>query len=315
MRIATKEALSLALLALLAAPARAQERPELREIFRDERVRVLVVPDVALAPEAAQAIAQRTEAAYDFAQSALGWSDDAHLARPFTIEVLTREAMRQQYPGALGVTVSTSRFLVSESYLERSATADCTIAHELTHIQDRRRLARHRTPAWLLEGRARAVGALYGKKLGLPTQREDRGEARALAQLGADDARATFASHLLRLGEPEEPFGEDEEAPRRVSIATMEQVGHLFVEFLRTRWRGGAADALERLTRVYERMARDESLPSAFEAELGAPLTDAQGAFVAMLERTSDDPHERLRGTIWGGFFQPKKPRREPTLY
>lgn len=90
-----------------------------------------------------------------------------------------------------------------------------------------------------------------------------------------------------------------------MNAAVATWVGGLLIEFLKTRFRGGAPDALRRLTRALERAPSADAFAPAFAAELGAPLAEAEEAYAAYLEATQADPAERFRGTIFAPFAAP----------
>jgi hypothetical protein len=279
-----------ALLLFLAAPLLADEEPlpkGFRVAFAGERFRVIVPEDMPLAPTLAADYARRAEAAYAFARAMLGWQDDTPLAATVTVEVLAGPVA----PHVRGRREGPDRIEIAAAHLDEPGSAT-TLAHELTHIQDRRARGTYHVPAFLVEGRAVAVGGAYRVACGVDDRKYVQSVARRLARVTAADARHAF------------DWRPHAKAPE-ISGFAAEALGDLFLEFLRTRFLSGSPDALVKTTRIVEHVGRGGSFEKAFAREFGAPYAEAQSAFVDWVEKTEGRPEERLRGTRYADLAAP----------
>src|SRR5581483_7001616 len=182
---------SIALVALLliARPAFAQKAGE----GEKEIARVgshVVFSDFALDKERAEAILDRVRMAYDFVAKEQRWAGDAALGHGVGVHVLSAERMKTISKTAKGVARGRDNFMITATFLDEERS-DRTLAHELTHLQDRRHLVAKgaRLPHWWDEGRAIAMGLAYEEKLRIKDPRYLDGIAKVASSVTVAEAR------------------------------------------------------------------------------------------------------------------------------
>jgi hypothetical protein len=229
----------------------------------------------------ARKLAARVREAYDFVIEVQQWRTLEPLRAPLQVHVKI-----DMKAGLLG---SSTRdvFTIGLSYLDNPLSLG-TLAHELTHCQDDRQLAKRHIPHYLMEGRALLVGRAYREKVGQGPGAYDRNMKKRVVEFTADDAREVLA----------ELPGEKEPEPGPL-LARLEFMGCFFMEFMRTRLRGGLSDIQPRTARVVEDVGQGLSYEDAFRKEVGVSLAEARKAFVADVAGTEGHPKARLKGTIW----------------
>ncbi|MCI3134313.1 hypothetical protein [Phenylobacterium aquaticum] len=256
----------------------------MRQIYETPDGRIRIVGRAELGTGEAEAIAGRVQAAYDWVARTQAWPDAAPLSAPLQVTVA-------ETPGVLGVAMK-DRFKVGLAYLRSDPVLSAgTLAHELTHIQDRREVRPSGVPGFIAEGRGLTDGFMYRRSLGYPPQPYDRSLARAIAGYTAADAAAVLDD--LSPGDLADPA-----ANRR-----LEFIGAWFVEFLRTRCGGaGFVDVQPRLARVITEMRGGADFGAAFKDVFGLDWDATRTAFVAEARQTRGA--ERLKGTIWQGLAE-----------
>ncbi|WP_304186509.1 hypothetical protein [Phenylobacterium aquaticum] len=270
--------LIVALVLIQAHPAEAAARL----IYTSPDGRFLVLSQADLGPEEAQAISGRVAAAYDWVARIQAWPDPAPLAAPLRVVVADT-------PGLLGVAIDNS-FKVGLDYLRSDPDlSQGTLAHELTHIQDRREARPAGVPGFIAEGRGLTDGFMYRRSLGQPPQPYDRALARAILGYTAQDAAEVT-------GDTAPGDLADPEANRR-----LEFVGAWFVEYLRSGYGGqGFADVQPRLARMITGLHQGSGFEAAFVAAFGVDYRSVRAAFIRHAETTSGA--DRLKATIWDGL-------------
>jgi hypothetical protein len=233
----------------------------------------VVFSDLAeLDKDRARSVVERVKAAYAFVAAEQGWSDDPVLAHDVGIRVVSDVRMKEISEKAKGVTLDKNTFAVAASLLDEERSAR-TIAHELTHLEDRRHLdgKDRRLPHWFKEGRAVAMGRAYEKKLGISDRRYDDSIARIGSNMTSSEAK--------RILEDEAFIAEKKMA----SVPRMEALGFIFLEFVRTHDR--VANFEPKLAKVVVAVGRGATLEEAFASELKVKLEEARAAFYGHLER------------------------------
>jgi hypothetical protein len=277
--------LALLLLLLASGVARAQQLgPGEVEVLRDGQF--IVYSDAPLTKDQARKLIDRMKAAYSFVKAEQHWTDETVLDHDLAFRVLTDEHMKARAKKAIGLTIDANTFLMAESFLEKERSEE-TIAHELTHIQDRRHLAKGtKVPHYLSEGRAIDEGHAFGAKIKTDLAAHESRLARTLLKVTAKDARRILT---------EDAYTPNTKIP---SVPRMEAVGFFFIDFVRVRPGGTAVPAIEpKLAKVVEAIGKGTTLEDAWKAEFGEPLADVQAAFLDFMEKTEGKP-ERFKGTI-----------------
>lgn len=245
----------------------------------------VVEADVDLSKEQAHALAARLEAAWAFVAAEEGWADDAVLATDVKVRV-TSDAEVKKHGGKnpKGVAVGKDTFLIRASILDEDRS-EGTLAHELTHLQDRRHLVAKgaKVPHWLAEGRAVESGRAYEKERHVLDARYEDGIANVATTVTVAEAKRIL----------------DEEAyvseKKMKSVFRMEALGWFFLEWARAHY---AIESFEpKLAKVIASVGRGAALDSAFKDELGHSLAELRAAFYDHLEKTAGKPQERLAGT------------------
>jgi hypothetical protein len=251
---------------------------------------VVVFSDAELSPERARRLAARAREADSFVRSQLGWSPSVPRDRVLELHVLRDETMRHRYGTALGITSGSQSVVLADGFLDEERS-ERTLAHELTHVQDRALLrGGARVPQFILEGRAMASGREFGKLLAIEPERYDEKLARTLASVKASEAKKFIYDEAYL---PE---------ARTERVATMEAVGFFFVELTRVRAGWPDVTAIQsRLSRVVETVGVGARLEDAWFGVFRSALRDDEAAFVDWLARTEGDAPARFRGTALEG--------------
>lgn len=260
----------LALLIILLAPATAFAQKAETEVLHDGSF--VVSTDVELAPEKAKAVLDRVKAAWEYVSSELDWKEKDVLARDVKLHVLDDASMKTRFGAKVkGHASGKDDFFVARTFLDEERSAR-TLAHELTHLQDRRHLETKgaRLPHWLTEGRAVTVGRGYEAKLGISDKKYGDDIARV-----ASDVSPAEAKRILE----DDAYVAEKKMP---SIFRMEAAGFFFLEFVRVKLQ--VEDLEKKLGRVVARVGKGATLEDAFEAEVGTKLSSARSAFYEYLE-------------------------------
>jgi hypothetical protein len=254
-------------------------------VTRYEGAHAVIDSESPIPLEQAKSFATRADAVYEALFEINAWSDDTkrqHLSKPFTIKVVSSETLKTKYPGVDGLTIGADEFIIGEHYFE-SPEANATLAHELTHLQDWRVGGLY--PTVLSEARARTSASAYLKKTQTAGGKSRTGKS-FYAKLTPEVAR-----QALDFEAKEPPPGYD----------VVGKTGVCFYEYLRLHGEGhGIADLTEKMTRVAEiRGQKHEHLAPAWEEVFGTPLRKEINHFISFLEKTANDPAERVKGTMW----------------
>ena len=265
-----------------------------RELCRHSFFRVVSPDGSSVSQEQCQAIAAETAGAWRFDADRMRWSDAASLEKaPVTLRLLSVARMKTEHPGLYGFARGRDLFVVSLAVLDRPFSQG-TLAHEIGHIQAKRAMGQHSeqriVPGYFMEGHGNAMGRAYRDHLQIDDRSYDAGMARRMAKITAADAALILSETYRAAGNKE--------------IDTMEAMGVLFVEYLRTRYRGrGIADVIPRMGAVFEAVGRGETYQNAFERQFGASVGRATSEMIEFLKRTEADPGRRLSGTLYAKFL------------
>lgn len=273
-------------LLLLVGSAHAQEAgPGEALVTRDGQF--IVYSDASLAKEKATKLIDRMKEAWSFVKKEQHWQDETVLDHDLALHVLSDEKMKERAKRANGIASGPHTFLMATSFLEKERS-ERTIAHELTHLQDRRHLPKGtKLPHYLLEGRAIAMGRAFGEKQKVDSKEYDDRLARRIAQVSAAEAKKMLG---------ELAYVAEKKLDR---IAPMEAIGFFFLEFVRARPGGTPREGLQpKLAHLVETVGKGSTLEDAWKAEFDETLEAAQGAFFALLEKTEGKAAERLKGTV-----------------
>jgi len=271
---------TLAFAFLLLAPTAALAQKTEREVFREGSF--VVVSDMDMAPEKAKAIVARVKAAYDFDSERLEWTDKEVLAREIRVRAVSDARMKEVNKKAKGLSIGKDELVIAASFLDEERSSR-TLAHELTHLQDRRHLDAKgaKLPHWFNEAHAISLGRAYETKLGILDAKYDSEIARV-----ASDVSPAEAKRILE----DDAYTVEKKLP---SVFRMEAVGFFFLEFLRVKLQVDGVEA--RLAKVVARVGKGATLEDAFAAEVGKKLADVRTAFYEFLDKTKGA--ERLEGT------------------
>jgi hypothetical protein len=292
----------LALLLALVLPwtIRAQT-PTDKRLCQDGFLQV-VSPDAGdMTQDQCRAVTAKTLAAWRFAAGLNGWSSQADMEKhPLTERLISVARMKTEHPGVLGFSRGANLFVVSLAVLE-DPFANGTLAHELAHIQAYRaagsRAAPGLAPRYFIEGHGLSIGRSYRDHLGVLTREFDTHKAAQIAKVTAADAQTILTDNT---------YGSRGSHESDV----MESMGIFFVEYLRVRYRGGLADVVPRMARVFEALGGGQSYTQAFQQQFGAPITQVVADVVGFVKRTESNPVERLRATRYQDLVRNAKPPR-----
>ena len=275
-----------------AAPASQGAQGE-RIVAEDGMVRIS--SDLELTRERWRVGAARLHAAYLHAAAAHGWAVEGRLADPYTVHLLSAELLEKEHPGTnLACFGPDKMFGPVATVMDDPGFADGALVHESTHLLHSRK-GRGVLGHYLEEGTAQDLQRLYdtahsqGKARFV---RSMRGETVFLAKVTSDEARPIL-----------EQLAWDAKSTK--AINRTEDLGCLFVEFLRTRAGGGGyADYVHRIARMVEQMPplrqKDPGWREAYLAALNREVSpDAEGEFLAYLKKTQGQPSRRLAGTVF----------------
>ncbi len=230
--------------------ARARVTGDVIEIFHDAQVRVF--SDAGLTRAQGEALAHRVEAAYTFDKKLQHWDRPAALAKPITVAALSDEKFAQvtgdRSGRVAGITTGPDVFAMpARVATRRNADDDDTIAHELGHVQDLREGGSNisQVPIYLQEGKEYLLGDRYPASHGQAT-RSRASVANELARISGSDA--LWVLNRFRT------VADEAHAGSRGFLG--ETVGALYVEFLRTRLKGGKPDAIARVADVISGVGR-----------------------------------------------------------
>jgi hypothetical protein len=199
------------------------------------------------------------------------------------VRVVSDARMKEIAPRAKGVAIGKHTIVVTASFLEEERSAR-TLAHECTHLQDRRHLEAKgaRLPHWFTEGRAVAMGRAYTAELSLTDKKYDDSIARVASTMTVAEAKKILVDEAY-LAEK-----------KMASVFRMEALGFFFLEWIRGHLQ--ARDFDVRLARIVTRVGAGAKLEDACAAELGRGLAALEKAFFDHLERTKGTT-ARLAGT------------------
>jgi hypothetical protein len=238
---------------------------------------VTVVCNAVLDPARAEKLAKDVWNAYQFVCETQKWPS-RELLKP-ALQVRVNAKMDK---GLLGY-AEKNVFTIGLSYIDMPL-AQGTLAHELTHCQDRRQLLGHRLPNYMAEGRALLDGRAYREKLGQRPSGYDRGVRDAILKFTVQDAEEVLSGAPVKA------------APLTgAKLVRMEFLGCFFVDFLRAKC--DAPDIQPRTARLVMDLGRGMTYEDAFRKEIGISFEEAKGKFIAYLKDNSGS--ERLRGTLW----------------
>jgi hypothetical protein len=232
-------------------------------------------------------IADRVLKAYAFVAQQEAWQDQKLLwSTPLRFRVVDSNKTK-----ILGVAIGANLFVIKDSYLD-DELSDGTMAHELTHIQDKRQAKKGIIPSFLLEGRALTNGHSYRISLGQADNKYDCSMAKSATTFTSADAE--------ELLDDTEGVGWNNQA-----------MGTFLVEYMRTKWNGnGVRNVHPRLSKMIERIGTGVNCEAAFEQEFGSPYSALLKSFMKYLDDTQHNPMTRLQGTMWESVattLQPKE--------
>jgi hypothetical protein len=258
--------------------------------------KIEIATDERLTERQARRIARHALAAYeqDYYESGRG---RAGPGAPLTIGVFSDQTFAE-FTGdrrgrVFGVQTDRNTIVMRDDIVRGKPRDLAVLAHEVSHVQDERQAGGervYRIPSFLREGKAVVLGNRYVASRGL-TNGEVQRTARELGGYTAEQASETFRAYR----------GDTRAENRSGNGKRHQQIGALYVEFLRTRLGGGHPDALASLSRIAREVGTKGKLSfdAAFQKHFGVPPAEAEAAFVQFMSETQGNPAERLRGTIY----------------
>jgi hypothetical protein len=252
--------------------------PGFHVVFRlpDDFAPMTVVCDGELEAGRAEKLARNAHDAYNFICQTEQWSSRELIKAPVQVRVV-----KEMKNGSLGF-AGKNVFTIGVEYID-NPLAQGTLAHELTHCQDRRQSNNHRQPHYLAEGRALLNGRAYREKVGQKPGGYDRGMRNMILKFTPLDAQEILS-----------------EVPGKSELigpvtARVEFLGCFFLDFLRVKY--SLPDIHPRTARLVMDLAQGMAYEEAFQKEIGMSLEEAKGQFISFLQQTTGPA--RLQGTIW----------------
>jgi hypothetical protein len=267
----------------------ARTRPGEREVLGDGRFSVL--SDADLPDDKARRLVARLKEASAFVEKELRWQDPRRGAEPIELHVLKSAHMKELYKNALGIASGRHSVIMADDFLDEERS-ERTLAHELTHVQDRQHLQGGRLPHYVLEGRAIVVARAFGKSLEIEPAVYDERLARAVARVTAADARKMLRDEAY-LSEA-----------RMEHVGSMEAVGFFFLEVARVRLEARLGNMEARLSRIVDMVGDGTSFEAAWSLEMEETLATTQSAFLTHMQRTEGDPAARFRDSALSGALR-----------
>jgi hypothetical protein len=264
---------------VLAIASAALAQPAETEVLRDGSF--VVLSDFDLPRDKAKEILGRVKAAYAFVTDDLKWEDKEVLARDVRVRVLSDRRMKEITKGK-GLAIGKDEFAVAASFLQ-AERSERTLAHELSHLQDRRHLPTKgaKLPHWFNEGKAIEVGRAYETKLAIVDPKGDSGVASVISTISVAEAKKILE---------EEAYVSEK---KMASVHRMEALGFFFLDLVRAT--GAIEDLDARLARVVTRVGKGATFDDAFAAEVGKTLPEELGVLYQRLE--SSQGAARFEGT------------------
>jgi hypothetical protein len=246
-------------------------------------------PDTATL-EQCKTTAKKVIAAWNFDAAIMHWANASGMKRPLLVRLLSDERMARDHPGLRAAALKNGDKFVVKMGLLGDPTLDLTIAHEIGHVQAFRTLGSYAemnvVPTYFLEGHGLMMNQLYADHLGVNRHEGGGKQVRDLMSITAAEAQAVLTDdRYFRVGMP---------AEKQTKNYHMECMGMFFIEYLRVNKR--ISDAVPRMARVFESVARGESYGQAFAESYGVPLDQAIAEVVAFMKRTETHRADRFKG-------------------
>jgi hypothetical protein len=256
---------------------------------------IRISSDVALSEESMKRFAERAEHAYRTAADLHGWQVEGDLAKPFTVHLFSQEVAERDHPG-LNLACAGDHVLAHARVIDDPGFTDGTLVHEETHLLHNRKGVGH-LGHYLEEGTAQELQRRYDAEYQKDKARfvsNMQGETPFLAAMAPEEAKRLLEQTVWD----------------KKDIGPTEDLGCLFVEFLRTKLGGtGYPDYAKRIAHMVETMPklaldqpgwREEYLKH-LHGEFG-DRTEVR--FLDYLRDTAGKPGARFAGTVFEPWLE-----------